>query len=127
MKSKVILVFPIWGLLTGANPARGQQPPQVDTGRFGNPTSTTRTYQTYLYGVIKTLDTHEMVLTKTKFGVDQTVRLEGKTKFIHDNKPSSRDLLKVGDQVFVDFRKDKKTGDLIAKKVVTGAEVVPVP
>lgn len=128
MKSRMILISAFWGLLTGANPARAQQRPvKTDTARFGNPTSTARTYQTYLYGVIKSLDANEMVLAKTKFGVDRTFKLEGKTKFIHDNKPSSRDKLKVGDQVFVDFRKDKKTGELTAKKVVTGAEVVPIP
>lgn len=128
MKSRVILISTFWGLLAGSHPARAQQAPvQADTARFGNPTSTARAYQTYLYGVVKSLAAHEMVLAKTKFGVDQTIELEDKTKFIHDNKPSSRDKLKVGDQVFVDFRKDKKTGNLIAKKVVTGAEVVPVP
>jgi hypothetical protein len=128
MKSRVILISVFWGLLTGANPARAQhEPVKSDTGRFGNPTATARTYQTYLYGVIKSLEANQMVLEKTKFGVDQTVKLEGKTKFTHDNKPSSRDNLKVGDEVFVDFRKDKKTGELIAKKVVTGAEVVPIP
>jgi hypothetical protein len=128
MKSRLILIAAFWGLLIGANPARAQHPPvESDTGRFGNPTSTARTYQTYLYGVIKSLDANEMVLAKTKFGVDQTVRLEGKTKFVHDSKPSSRDKLKVGDQVFVDFRKDKRTGELIAKKVVTGAEAEPTP
>lgn len=129
MKSRVVLISAVWGILTVASPARAQQqqPAKADTGRFGNPTATARTYQTYLYGVIKSLDAKEMVLEKTKAGVDQTFELEAKTKFIRDNKPSSPDALKVGDQVYVDFRKNKKTGELIAKKVVVGAEAEPVP
>jgi len=128
MKSSVVMISAVWGILTVANPARAlQQPTKADTGRFGNPTATARTYQTYLYGVIKSLDAKEMVLEKTKAGVDQTFKLEAKTKFIRDNKPSSPDTLKIGDQVYVDFRKNKKTGELIAKKVVAGAEAEPVP
>ena len=128
MKSRVVLISAVWGILTVASPAQAQQPPaKADTGRFGNPTATARTYQTYLYGVIKSLDANEMVLEKTKFGVDQTFKLEAKTKFTRDNKPSSLDTLKVGDQVYVDFRKNKKTGELIAKKVVVGAEAEPAP
>lgn len=128
MKSRVVLISAIWGLLAGGIPARAQQPPaQAATGRFGNPTATARTYQTYLYGVIKSLEAKEMVLEKTKFGVDKIFKLESKTKFVRDNKPSTRETLKVGDQVFVDFRKNKKTGELIAKKVVAGAEAEPTP
>ena len=128
MKSRLVLISAIGGLLTGGIPARAlQQPTQAGTGRFGNPTATARTYQTYLYGVIKSLDAKEMVLEKTKFGVDQTVKLEGKTKFLRDNKPSTRDTLRVGDQVYVDVRKIKRTGELIAKKVVAGAEAEPTP
>ena len=98
---------------------------KAGTGRYGDPTGTARKYQNLLYGVIKTLDANGMVLEKTKVGIDQTFRFQPKTKFIHDDKPSSREDLKVGDQVYVDVREDKKTGDLYAKKVVTGI-VVPV-
>ena len=101
------------------------KPVKAGTARFGDPTSTARKYQNLLYGVIKTLDANGMVLEKTKVGIDQTLRFQPKTKFIHDNKPSSREDLKVGDQVYVDVHEDKKTGDLYAKKVVTGI-VVPV-
>ena len=101
------------------------KPVKAGTARFGDPTSTARKYQNLLYGVIKTLDANGMVLEKTKSGIDQTFRFQPKTKFIHDDKPSSREDLKVGDQVYVDVREDKKTGDLYAKKVVTGI-VVPV-
>ena len=98
---------------------------KAGTGRYGDPTGTARKYQNLLYGVIKTLDANGMVLEKTKVGIDQTLRFQPKTKFIHDDKPSSRENLKVGDQVYVDVHEDKKTGDLYAKKVVTGI-VVPV-
>ena len=107
-------------------PATAQNKPvKAGTARYGDPTSIARKYQDFLYGVIKTLDANGMVLEKTKVGIDQTFRFQPKTKFIHDDKPSSREDLKVGDQVYVDVREDKKTGDLYAKKVVTGI-VVPV-
>ena len=101
------------------------KPVKAGTARYGDPTGTARNYQNFLYGVIKTLDANGMVLEKTKVGIDQTFKFQPKTKFIHDNKPSSREDLKVGDQVYVDVHKDKKTGDLYAKKVVSGI-VVPV-
>jgi hypothetical protein len=98
---------------------------KAGTARYGDPTSTARKYQNLLSGVIKTIDAHGMVLEKTKAGFDQTFKFQPKTKFIHDNKPSSREDLKVGDQILVDVREDKKTGDLYAKKVITGI-VVPM-
>lgn len=128
MKSKVLLISALCGTLTWALPALPQKEPvKADTARFGNPTGTGRGYQNYLYGVIKSVNAKEIVLAKTKFGVDQIFKVEAKTKFINNRKRASWDKLKVGDQVFVDFRRDKKTGDLIAKKVVTGAEVVSTP
>ncbi|MBZ5515117.1 MAG: DUF5666 domain-containing protein [Acidobacteriia bacterium] len=91
-----------------------------ETARFGDPTSTARMFQDLFYGVIKSLDKSELVLEKTKFGVDQPVKLNDKTKFIRDGSPSSFDKLKVGDQVWVQPKKDKKSGDLIAIKVLSG-------
>jgi len=109
-----------------AVPAMAQEKTvKAGTARYGDPTSTARKYQNLLSGVIKTIDAHGMVLEKTKAGIDQTFKFQPKTKFIHDNKPGSREDLKVGDQVYVDVHEDKKTGDLYAKKVVTGI-VVPV-
>jgi hypothetical protein len=109
-----------------AVPATAQNKPvKAGTGRYGDPTGIARKYQNFLYGVIKTLDANGMVLEKTKVGIDQTLKFQPKTKFIHDEKPSSREDLKVGDQVYVDVHEDKKTGDLYAKKVVSGI-VVPV-
>lgn len=101
------------------------KPVKAGTARYGDPTGTARKYQNLLFGVIKTIDANGMVLEKTKVGIDQTLRFQPKTKFIHDDKPSLREDLKVGDQVYVDVHEDKKTGDLYAKKVVTGI-VVPV-
>jgi len=101
------------------------KPVKAGTARYGDPTSTARKYQGFLYGVIKTLDANGMVLEKTKAGIDQAFKFQPKTKFIHDDKPSSREDLKVGDRVYVDIHKDKKTGDLDAKKVISGI-VVPV-
>ena len=101
------------------------KPVKAGTARYGDPTSTARKYQNFVYGVIKTVDANGMVLEKTKAGIDQTFKFQPKTKFIHDNKPSSREELKVGDQVYVDVHEDKKTGDLYAKQVISGI-VVPV-
>lgn len=77
-------------------------------------------YADFLYGVIKQLDKDEMVLTKTKSGADQTFKFYKKTKFIHDGKDSTIESLHLGDEVWVDADEDKKTGELIAHKVVTG-------
>ena len=118
--------IPVALCLVMAVPVMAQDKPvKAGTARYGDPTGTARKYQNLFYGVIKTLDASGMVLEKTKVGVDQTLRFQPKTKFIHDDKPSSREDLKVGDQVYVDVREDKKTGDLYAKKVVTGI-IVPV-
>ena len=112
-------------LVTAVHAMAQEKPVQAGTARYGDPTATARKYQNLLSGVIKTVDANGMVLEKTKAGIDQTFKFLPKTKFIHDNKPSSREDLKVGDQVLVDVREDKKSGDLYAKKVVTGI-VVPV-
>ena len=111
-------------LIAGA--ATAQEGPIIaGTGRYGDASGTAPKYKNLLYGVIKTIDAHGMVLEKTKAGIDQTFKFQPKTKFIHDNKPSSREDLKVGEQVYVDARKDKKTGDLYARQVLSGI-VVPV-
>ena len=69
----------------------------------------------------------ELLLDKTEFGDSQVFLLEPKTRFIHDGKPSKRADLKVGDMVFVDAKKNKKTGEMIAKKVVTGVNPTSLP
>lgn len=110
-----------------AAPQSDKQPVTSNTGRFGDPTSTARKYQDFLYGVIKEMNQNELILTKTKFGVDQTFKINKKTKFIQDGKASSFDKLKVGDRIFIDVETDKKTGDLIAKKVVSGVDILSIP
>lgn len=95
-------------------------PPKPETARFGNPTTIARQLQDLFYGVIKALDKNEMVLEKTKFGVDQTIKLNAKTKYIHDGEASTLDRLKVGDQVWLQIKNEKKTGDMIAEKVLSG-------
>jgi hypothetical protein len=98
-------------------------------GPLGVPSSGTDTagnkYQDYLYGVVKVLDEDQMILTKTKAGADQTFKFNKKTKFIRDGKDGTFKSLKLGDEVWVDADEDKKTADLIARKVVTGVFTMP--
>jgi hypothetical protein len=79
----------------------------------------------YIYGVVKTLNKDTMVLTKTNAGMDETFKFSKKTKFVRDGKGSSLESLKLGDQVWVDAREDKKTSDFIARKVISGAFLMP--
>jgi hypothetical protein len=110
-----------------SGPQTNKQAITPDTGRFGDASATARKYQDYLYGVIKEMKPEELVLTQTKFGVDQTFKLNKKTKYTLDGKRSSYDKLKVGDRVYIDVGKDKRTGDMIAKKVVTGVDIPTLP
>ncbi len=81
-------------------------------------------YAGYRYGVVKSIGGNEIVLTKTDAGVDEIFKLNKKTKFVHDGKSSSPDSVKAGDKVWVDAHLDKKTGDSIARKVVSGASLM---
>jgi len=81
-------------------------------------------YADFRYGVIKSISPSEIVLTKTASGLDETVKFNKKTKFIHDGKSSSLDSVKVGDKVWVDAHVDKKTGDTIARKIVSGTSLM---
>ncbi len=104
-----------------AVPALAQNKPvTAGTARYGIPTGTGRKYENFLSGVLKTVDENGMVLAKTKYGVDQTFVFSRKTKFLRDEKPSTWKELKVGEVIWVNARQDKKTGDLIAREVVTG-------
>src|SRR5262249_2693870 len=87
--------------------------------RFGDPTATARQLQDFFYGVIKTIDKKEMVLEKTKYGLDQTIVLTDKTKYVHDGEASKLDRLKVGEQVWIRIKNDKKSGDMIAVVVIS--------
>ena len=81
-------------------------------------------YADFHYGVVKTVSEREVVLTKTASGLDETFKLNKKTKFIHDGKNSTPDSVKVGDKVWVDAHLDKKTGDSIARKIVSGTSLM---
>ena len=110
-----------------AAPQSDKQPIISSTGRFGDATATARKYQDYLYGVVKEIKPGELVLTKTKFGTEQSFKLTKKTKFTLDGKASTLDQLKVGESVYVDVNTDRKTGGLIAKKVVSGVDIPTLP
>jgi hypothetical protein len=99
---------------------RTSAPVMPENGRFGNPNAYARDYQDYLYGVVAKISSSALLLNKTKFGVPTSVRLMAKTKFIRNGKRGSLKQLKTGDMVYVQVKKDKKTGDLMAKKVVSG-------
>ena len=114
-------------VVTPAAPQSDKQPNMPNNIRFGDPTSTASKYQGYLYGIIKEKNPSELTLAKTKYGVDQAFKLTKKTKFTQDGKPSSLDAFKVGESVYIDVETDKKTGDLIAKKVVSGVDIPSVP
>ena len=131
MKLKIIFTAIVLGVVWLAGSAAAQQqdkdPPKTGNARFGDPTSIARIYQDYLYGVIKELKPDELVLTKTKMGTDQGFKLNKKTKFSQNGKISSLDKLSVGDRVWVDVATNKKTGELIAKKVVSGVDIPAAP
>ena len=106
-----------------AAPQSDKQPIVSSTGRFGDPTSIAIKYRDYLYGIVKEVDANQVVLSKTKFGVDQPFKFTKKTKFLLDGKPSTYDKIKVGEGVFIDVDTDKKTGEQLAKKVVCGVDM----
>ncbi len=121
MKRKNLLMFAFLGCVLGVSNNRAQtEPAKPGEPRFGNPTSTARTLQDYVYGVIKQIDKEGLIVDKTPFGDGQNFRLDHKTKFLHDGKTSTFEHLKVGDKVWIDVKIDKKTSQMIAKKVVTG-------
>ena len=136
MKLQIILVALVIGLVGFASPStaqRGRGSSGGGYGALGVPSAGTDTagskYKDYLYGVVKDVNQDAMVLTKTQYGktqygTDPTFKFDKKTKFIHDGKDSTLQSLQLGDKVWVDAREDKKTGDLIARKVVSGVFVM---
>ena len=77
--------------------------------------------------MLKAKSPDELILTQTKFGVDQSFKLNKKTKFVQDGKASLLGNLKVGDKLYVDADTDKKTGVMTAKKVVSGVDFPVLP
>jgi hypothetical protein len=117
------------GLVTvvAASAQSDKQPVTSSTGRFGDPNTIARKYQNYLFGILKEVKPNELILSKTKYGVDQGFKIIKKTKFTLDGKPSTIDKLKVGEGIYIDVDTDKKTGDLMAKKVVSGVDLPSIP
>jgi len=138
VKLQMILVALVIGLMgfaasSVAQKGRGSSEGGAGAGPLGVASNGTGTagnkYQDFVYGVVKQLNKDAMVLTKTQYGrtqydSDPTFKFNNKTKFIHDGKDGSLDSLHLGDKVWVDAREDKKTGDLIARKVITGVFVM---
>jgi hypothetical protein len=94
--------------------------PKQGTARFGDPTSTARAYQDYKLGIVKEIKPNEVVLDKTPYGDAQPFKLTPKTKFILDGEKSDVSRLRVGDQVFVNAKVNKKTGELTAQVIAWG-------
>jgi hypothetical protein len=119
-------------LLGIASPSIAQRGGHAATGGEESPMTVRSTgmgtagnnYAGYRYGVVKSISGNEIVLTKTDAGMDENFTLNKKTKFIHDGKSSSPDSVKVGDKVWVDAHLDKKSGDSIARKVVSGTSIM---
>ena len=110
-----------------AAPQSDKQPIMSNPGRFGDASSIAIKYRDYLFGIVKEVNANEVVLAKTKFGVDQPFKFTKKTKFFLDGKPSSFDKIKLGDGIYIDVDTDKKTGEQIAKKVVAGVDMPKIP
>jgi hypothetical protein len=129
MKLKTFWISSLLGCLVGVSITLAQQnkPRPTGTARFGDPTGTAHHLQNYIYGVVKKIGKDQVVLDKTEFGDDQPFKLEPKTKYVRDGKPGKLDDFKVGEKVFVQMKKDKKTGDMIAKTVVTGVASEALP
>ncbi len=130
MKLRIVLLAIVLGAVSLAPRAVAQDekiPQKPATARFGDPTGIGRMYEGNVYGVIKEVNQKEIILTKTAAGADQAVKLLKKTKFVQDGKPSTLDKFKVGDEVYVDVDKNKKTGELSAKRITGGVASVQVP
>ena len=134
VKLQVVLLAFIIGVLgftVPAAPQRGHGGGGAGGGYgpLGVPAAGTDTagnkFDTYLFGVVKEVSKDELILTKTKSGEDQTFKFNKKTKFIRDGKDSSLESVHLGDDVWVDVSTDKKTGNLIARKVITGVFIMP--
>ena len=99
--------------------------PDQTHGRFGDPTTVAPNLQGYLYGVVKGKSADSITLDKTKFGVDKEIKLDKKTKFVRDGKSSRLSEIQIGDPVYVAAKTDKKTGDMTAKKILSGILQAP--
>jgi hypothetical protein len=115
-------------MITALSPeAHGQlvKDPDQSHGRFGDPTSVAPNLRGYLYGMVKAKSADSLTLDKTKFGVDKEIKLDKKTKFLRDGKSSALAEIQVGDPVYVVVKTDKKTGEMTAKKILSGILQAP--
>lgn len=128
MNARIVSFFLLL-VLTAVVPAipsqQDRKAPELDTSRFGNPTAIARGLQGDIYGVVKQINDKEVVLDKTKFGVDTTIKLEPHTKYVRDRKSGSFDQLKIGDPVYVRVKTDKKSGTMTAKQITSGVIAGP--
>lgn len=106
---------------------RTTAPQEPQNGRFGNPNNIAMNYQNYFYGVITKITPQALVLGKTKVGVPQTIQLSKKTKYVRNGKRSSLGKLQTGDMVYIDLKTNKKTGVMLARKVVSGLDATVEP
>ena len=116
-------------LLSGvvSPPAAAQltESPDQSHGRFGDAMTVAPNLQGYLYGVVKGKTADSLTLDKTKFGVEKEIKLDKKTKYVRDGKPGRLAEIQVGDPVYVAVKTDKKSGDMTAKKILSG--ILPAP
>ncbi len=119
-----VLLYALLGGAMAAVPAWAQvyQSPDAPgaAGRLESAISVGGKYQNYIYGVVKKIGKDQIILDKTRYGDDQTFKLEPKTKFVDNGKRSTLAAFKVGDMVWVDAKINKKTNDKTAKQVITG-------
>jgi len=130
MRQTKFLIILLFAVGLSARPVQAQrtttpQPPNND--RFGNPDGIARLYRDYLYGVIGKIGKHSIVLNKTKVGTPQTITLNRKTKFIRNGKRSLAKQLRMGELIYVDVKTGKKTGTMLARKVLSGTYVTGKP
>jgi hypothetical protein len=119
----IILCCLMEGMLAaGLAQAQVYQAPQSPgaADRLENAISVAGKYQNYIYGVVKKIGKDEIILNNTRFGNGQVFKLEHKTKYVDNGKPSTLANLKVGDMVWIDAKIKKKTEEKIARKVITG-------
>jgi hypothetical protein len=116
----MILGMSVVGQGQDSVPGTTSDPPKRETGRFGDPGSTARAYQNYKVAIVKDVKKGELILDKTSYGDDYPFKVLEKTKFIHDGEPAKMDELKAGDQVFVNARYNKKTGEVTLEVVAWG-------
>ncbi len=95
-------------------------PAAPSNARFGDPSVTAPNYQDYHYGVVKSVSDSSLVCDRTEYGDDQAFKIDKKTKFTHDGKPSAAADLKTGDKVWMKIRTDKRSGDMTALRVISG-------